>query len=65
MTDADASPALAFNHFPGGVVAAHRSLLIGGNIKHPDKRIVKLNIAGAVRRAVADHQRAIVIAHQM
>jgi hypothetical protein len=44
------------SHFPGGVVAAHRSLLIGGNIKHPDKRIVKLNIAGAVRRAVADHQ---------
>lgn len=48
--------ALAFNHFPCGVVAAHRSLLIGGNIKHPDKRIVKLYIAGAVRRAVADYQ---------
>ena len=30
----------------------------------PDKRIVQLNIAGMMRRAIADDQRTIVVTHQ-
>ncbi|MOA45452.1 hypothetical protein D3C78_1678500 [compost metagenome] len=57
--------AIAIQHFPARVVLTDRFLRSGRNIKHPDKRVIQIDIAGVMRCAIADNQRPVEITHKM